>query len=215
MHESEKTGYQWHVIQFELILSDRDLEFELVQRLLRHDRKAWEEFVDSFQRLVVHRIRRTADECRFKLDESEVEDICAEVFSGLLSNEMSSLRRFQGKSKLGTWLSVIARRTCLRMLDRRPADRGIGTDSEYDLAFAEFSSAMEDPLSRMIREETRSEFECKLHDLRETDREILELFYNQEKSYREIGELMGISTNAVGPKLSRAQKRLRKILNQE
>ena len=48
--------------------------------------------------------------------------------------------------------------------------------------------------------------------LKQTDRLALVMYFDQKLSYAEIGRALGITENAVGPKLHRAQKRLRKLM---
>ncbi len=189
---------------------------ELVDRLIQRDGDAWREFVGQYLGLIKRRISATANECRFVLEPVEVEDIAADVFQSLLKNQMASLRNFQFVSSLSTWLSVIARRACLGFLSKRPRDRGQGIQysneetSLLDLQ-AETVASSEPDLKLIQKEEYAKIQEC-LAELRPGDRRLLKLYYAHELNYKQISQEMGISVNSVGPKIQRAQNRLRKMV---
>jgi RNA polymerase sigma factor (sigma-70 family) len=50
--------------------------------------------------------------------------------------------------------------------------------------------------------------------LLQADQDVLRLFYDERRPYEEIASLLGISINAVGPKLDRARRRLKLLLQQ-
>ncbi len=54
-----------------------------------------------------------------------------------------------------------------------------------------------------------------LQELVESDRQTLMLHTQEKMSYEEIGHALGISSNSVGPKLARARKRLKKLVEQK
>ena len=54
-----------------------------------------------------------------------------------------------------------------------------------------------------------------MEQLSESDRQILELFANEQLSYDQIAARMGIGLKAVGPRLTRARQRLKEQLSPE
>ena len=74
-------------------------------------------------------------------------------------------------------------------------------------------STKETPEDYLIDEERRTRLRCEIDLLSAQQRACLEL-RAQGLRYREIGEIMGISTSAVGEFLRRAVKRLREALNE-
>ena len=60
--------------------------------------------------------------------------------------------------------------------------------------------------------EERTQLQACMAQLKQTDRLALVMYFDQKLSYAEIGRALGITENAVGPKLHRAQKRLRKLM---
>ena len=85
----------------------------------------------------------------------------------------------------------------------------------HDSILAESSEASErdNPISIITTEETKLEIERAMMILPETDRKIIDLFFFEDKSYKQIAEEMVISKNSVGSQLNRAQRKIRKILD--
>ena len=179
-------------------------ERDLIRRLLLRHENAWKEFVHRFERLIFSQVGRTVHRLNMQVSNSEIEDICAIVFSQLLQDNMKSLRSFNGRSKLGTWLTVITRRASLRELVGK---RQQVLDESLQNTVA---GNQRDALSELIRNEDQDRLKTSMESLGNTDREILTLFYEQNMGYKEISAKLGISVNTVGPKLTRAHKRLRK-----
>ena len=69
--------------------------------------------MERYQAVVYSGARRTAQSCQILLEQSDLEDITAEVFASIVANDYAALRRFEGRSRLSTWLTVLARRHCL------------------------------------------------------------------------------------------------------
>lgn len=183
-------------------------ESDLVRRLIAGDAFAWRTFVDQFHRLVTARIAATARELRVTLRPSDGEDLTADVFSQLLARDCASLRDFQGRSTLSTWLSVIARRIALRKLlgaRREPANPLYAAPADRELA----AQPLDDPLVHMIRNENRRRLDEALAELSERQRELVRLHYLDGCSYREISQRLGMSINSIGPTLQRVQEKLR------
>jgi RNA polymerase sigma-70 factor (ECF subfamily) len=183
-------------------------ELELVRRLFAGDQRAWEEFVGRYQNLVWTCVRRTAERYRLNLSTADLEDTVAEVFAALLERDCSALRRFQGRCSLATWLIVISRRRCLRRVrKRRPRPMPL-PDGDASAVTTEAG----DPLVDLIRAEDQRFVRSAFDRLSATDRHVLEMHHHQKLGYAEISRELGISLNSVGPRIHRAQQRLRKLL---
>jgi RNA polymerase sigma-70 factor (ECF subfamily) len=184
-------------------------ELELVRRLVGGDQRAWGEFVTRFQRLVWTCIRRTSERYRLELSTADLEDTVADVFAALLERDCAALRRFEGRCSLATWLIVISRRRCQRRVRKRfhrpvPFTDGDGTAAKL--------AAEVDPLEDLIRREDQQLVRIAFDRLSPADRRVLELHHHQQLGYAEIGRELGIAMNSVGPRIHRAQQRLRKLL---
>jgi RNA polymerase sigma-70 factor, ECF subfamily len=190
--------------------TDAERESLLVRRLLARDESAWREFVLQYRALLISRIYAAAAELNCGVPSADsVEEICADVFTMLVSREMESLHQFSGRSRLSTWLSVIVRRTALRALTQarqRPSQPDTG---ELDLI------AQSDGSSAASLGFTQARIQKGMQKLSPDDRNLLEMFYEKQRSYEQIASAFHLSVNAVGPKLDRARKRLQKFLESE
>ncbi len=186
-------------------------EREFIQRLLQRDQRSWDEFLSRYNKLIVSRILAACRECGNSPRPDLVEECGAEVMAVLFQGDLSSLRQFKGRSKLSTWLAVIVRRTTLDVLrrQRKASEKICPNDSQFDIATVPDTlpeNALDDP----AREHKHLQ-DC-MAQLKDGDRRALELYFDQKLSYAEIGRQLCISENAVGPKLHRAQQRLKKIM---
>jgi predicted DNA-binding protein YlxM (UPF0122 family) len=68
-------------------------------------------------------------------------------------------------------------------------------------------------LADLIRREDILHLRHTLNRLSESDRRVLQLYYIENLAYAEISRRLSISVNTVGPKLHRAQQRLKRLLH--
>ena len=183
-------------------------DYGLVQRLVAGDAVAWKLFVQRFQRLVLARVLVAAREVNQPLVQADAEDLCAEVFSQLVTGNFAVLRRFEGRSTLSTWLCVVTRRIVLRKLSiaRREPSRPVQPMPPLDsLPGADGN----DPLAILIGGEDRALLATGMAQLGERQRQLACLFYIDGRSYREISEQLQIPMNSIGPTLARIHDKLR------
>lgn len=188
-----------------MVLSEIDRH--LLQRCLERKPRAWEDFVDRFLGLVVHVIHHSAQSRSIRLSEADRDDLCAEVFLGLVKDDFAVLRHFRGQCSLATYLTVIARRIVVRELLRR--NKGPATLSASAMGRAEGGNGRESSPERRI--EDREEVERLLVRLDEPDATVVRMYHLEGRSYQEIAAAVGLSANSIGPILSRARGRLRRI----
>ncbi len=184
-----------------------------MRRLTGGDRAAWVEFVERFSPVVTSRICQVLAQCGTGNPASECDDVVAEVFASLLANQMAALRGFQHRSSLATWLTIIAHRTSLRAASKQR--RAKTRDAHRANGFLQAETpAADNPLARLLAEESRSSVQEKLALLKAADRQVIELFHFENLGYREIAFRMGLAANSVGPRLHRAQQRLKRLLEE-
>jgi RNA polymerase sigma-70 factor (ECF subfamily) len=176
----------------------------LLQRCLRHEPGAWNDFVDRYLGLIYHVIHHTAHLRSVVLRPEDVEDLAAEVLLQVVANNYAVFRQFQGKSSLATYLTVIARRICVHELARRAAAvqlRSVGDGRGVP--------EPESPPARESGLDTVEEVQQLLAHLPRRARQVVRLYFLEGRSYEEISIELNIPVNSIGPILSRAKQALR------
>lgn len=175
----------------------------LMQLCLEHQPRAWESFVDRFLGLVVHVVNHTADSRGLSITPQDLEDLTADVFLTIVSDDYAVLRRFKGQSSLATYLTVVARRVVVREMLRRKLNAPADMHEAEEVA--DTHQPVEDRLSN------REEVERLMGELGGEEAKIVQLYHLEGKSYEEIGSTLGIPSNSVGPTLYRARAKLRRF----
>jgi RNA polymerase sigma-70 factor (ECF subfamily) len=188
-------------------LTDHDRR--LLERCLKRESSAWREFVDRFSGLFVHVIHHTAQARSVELAASDTDDLCAEVFLAILADDLGVLRRFKGESSLATYLTVIARRIVVREIISRRMAEAMGHVKPH-AANLEMAHA---DISEMNRIDNRELVQRMLDGLPESDANVIRQYHLEGRTYREIGENLGIPENSIGPTLSRAREKLRQTMS--
>lgn len=182
-----------------------NLDRDLLKRCLAHQPGAWNDFVDRFLGLIYHVVHHTAHLRSTPLRPEDLEDVAAEVLLQIVANDYAVLRQFKGKSSLATYLTVIARRSCVHELSRRFASP-IGPSAA---GHADLHEIEDEDVPRTPGLESLEEVEKLLSKLPSREREVVRLHYIEGRSYEEISTEMSIPVNTIGPILSRARKKLR------
>lgn len=122
--------------------------------------------------------------------------------------KLKTLRRPQ---HFGLWLAAIARNLCKHWL----------RDQSYRKRLVEDSQALreklglhqvDNPLSALEQEESANLLRAALNSLPVSDRELVVMFYFQNKSVESLAKAVGISEPATRKRLQRARARLRDTL---
>ena len=180
-------------------------EDQWIARLRNREADAWDRFLREFRELVHSVIRRTATRHHMKLQESDMDDLAADVFAAA----WKSLERFRHESRLSTWLTSITRRVVQRQLGRAWRAKVVRKDLEHTACT---DPASDQPLETLLAHESHERLEAAMGQLPPACREALVLHYQHRLSYRQISERLGMSINSVGPLLARGRSRLKKLL---
>ena len=180
-----------------------EIDRHLLERCLERKPKAWEDFVDRFMGLVVYTVNHTA-QCRsMRLSAADRDDLCGDVFLAIIKDDFALLRRFRAQSSLATYLTVVARRVVVRQMLQQKSIGRLGQAA----ANATPSPHME--LEKRISD--LEEVERLLGELEGEEAEIVRMYHLQGKSYQEISTAVGMPENSVGPLLSRAREKMRRV----
>jgi RNA polymerase sigma-70 factor (ECF subfamily) len=186
-----------------------DVDRQLIDRCLRHEQGAWTDFVDRYMGLIYHVIHHVAHARSLTLSEADTEDIAAEIFLGIVDDDYAVLRRFKGSSSLPTYLTVIARRICIKDVVKRHREAELGHVNAHRVMVAEEEGSGE--VEPVVKQD---EVEQMLKGLPERDAEVVRLYHLKFLNYRQIAKQLGIAENSVGPILARARKHLRRVAEQ-
>ena len=152
---------------------------------------------------------------RYLRDEADAQDAVMQVFEQLVDK----LRRHEVEN-FPAWLQTTARNHCLMTLRARqragPAAGGALVVHFPDAAGMESAAARhqadDDPAEAEQHEQQLQQLERTLAELPPGQRQCLELFYLEKKSYREVAALTGLDLNAVKSHLQNGKRNLRRHL---
>jgi len=114
---------------------------------------------------------------------------------------------FQGKSKFGTWMYRIAFNTAITNIRRSKKHPIVEA-----LSGAEQSIPDREDIDYM-NDDTNGLFKA-IAKLKDVEKAIV-MLYLEKKSYKEIGEIVGISEKNVSVKLVRSKDKLKKLMNSQ
>lgn len=169
---------------------------ELIAATGRGDHCAFEQLVHRYKDRIFN------FSCRYLGDRGAAEDVAQETFLRVFR----SADRFEPRGRVSTWMYAIAYHLCINELKRCALRRRLQEDLERA-----WPSGHHEPARRW---EIERDVAAALLQLPENQRAALVLKVNEELSYVEIGEVLGISTSGVEALLFRARKRLRQLLKE-
>jgi RNA polymerase sigma-70 factor (ECF subfamily) len=183
----------------------RDFDRQLLDRCLKHEAGSWIEFVDRYMGLIYHVIHHVSYARSVTLTQADVEDICAEIMLRIVDDDYAVLRRFKAQSSLPTYLTVVARRICVKELVKRQREASLGHSRAHRAAVD-----VEDLTEEVIEPIASAEdVEAMLQHLSDREAKVVRLYHLSFLNYRQIGKELGIPENSVGPILAKARRKLR------
>lgn len=186
-------------------LKKEQTDEELVLLALNGDQRYFEELVMRYEKKLFLYLRRLIGA------NDEAVDLLQNVFVKVFEH----LSDFDRERKFSSWLYRIAHNEAVNYLKkqsyRRLVDWETLVDSKDKLDIAD---ERETSLETQMRDEARIAVRKALNTLPKRDREILQLRYYLDKSYAEMSTILHIPENTVASKLSRAKKKLLRMLDE-
>ncbi|MBO6249620.1 MAG: RNA polymerase sigma factor [Bacteroidales bacterium] len=179
-----------------------EIEIQVIQRARDGDRKAVRDLYDRYSGYL-------ASVCsRFLTDGGDIKDVLQDSFVKIFS----SLDKFdyRGEGSLKAWMRQILVNECLKMMRRRRKSVPIQFEGELPDEVAE-DEVVDPPDAGEIPAKVIQEM---IRDLPEGYRTVLNLYALEDKSHKEISEMLGISENTSASKLFRARQLLAKKLKE-
>lgn len=185
-------------------------ERALLQRLRAGEERAFEEIVTA------HAGRMLAAARRILRSDEDAQDAVQDAFL----SAFKALERFEGESRLGTWLHRIAINAALMKLRAQKRRNELDVqallpnfdphDGHHRLAPRRWVASDEDPL---VVEETRAMVRARIDELPDGYRVALVLRDIEGLSNDELAARLGVTVNAAKIRVHRARQALRTLLD--
>ncbi len=140
---------------------------------------------------------------RFLFDHENIKDAVQDVFVKVYIN----IQGFDVSKKFSSWIYRIAHNDFVNIIRKNKKESY--TIFDMDMIFT-FTNE-DDLLGNIEKEEESKEIDAYLKEIRPKYREILTLFYFEEKDYQEISDILSIPISTVGVRLKRGREEVKKI----
>jgi len=181
-------------------MADREVDQQLVERVQRGDKHAFDLLVSKYQRKLGRLISR------FVKDPAEAEDVTQEAFI----KAYRALPGFRGESAFYTWLYRIGINTAKNHLlaNKRRPPTSTPLDSEDSESFEEASLLREvnTPENELMSKQVVDVVQTSLQQLPEDLRSALTLREIEGLSYEEIAAVMNCPIGTVRSRIFRARE---------
>jgi RNA polymerase sigma-70 factor, ECF subfamily len=135
--------------------------------------------------------------------------LAEEILQDVMLAAWENAHRFEARSKVKTWLLVIAR------------NRAINTYRKKRLPIIDINDAFNlqaddtNPMEAVVRKDRESSVREAIQKLPEIQREVLVLVFYHQLTGPEVAQVLNISEGTVKSRLHRAKEMLRRVLSQE
>jgi RNA polymerase sigma-70 factor (ECF subfamily) len=191
--------------------SKREREQEILEEFRQYGRT--DELVREYWNLVYFTARETLLFHKIPYTNDDIDDLRVEVFLQLFKNNCRRLKQYDASKglSLSGWIKLVANHTTLNEIKKR----GV-----LELGKQNFRMPI-DELREMLaynekdRIEAREELKITLEAMEKLparDREVLRLYFLECRSLEEIAESIGKSYGTASTIISRAKKKLRKLV---
>lgn len=172
------------------------IDEEIVALIQKGNKEKFREIVERYETKLFWYVKRLVNQ-----PGEEVEDLLQEVFL----NAYVNLQGFDTGKKFSSWIYRIAHNKAIDYFKKKKIKR------------VEIVEEMEADDKKLIEEleiekEERGKIRRLVADLELKYKEVIELFYFEEKNYEEISDILHIPTSNVGVLLNRAKKKLKEKL---
>ena len=181
-------------------MSDREVDQQLVERVQRGDKRAFDLLVTKYQRKLGRLLSR------FIRDPSEVEDVTQEAFI----KAYRALPNFRGDSAFYTWLYRIgintAKNHLVAMGRRAPTSTEMDAEEAENLESGDQLRDLNTPENQMMSRQVGDTVNQTLQELPEELRMALTLREIEGLSYEEIATAMQCPVGTVRSRIFRARE---------
>ncbi|AXT53285.1 RNA polymerase sigma factor [Aquimarina sp. BL5] len=170
-----------------------------IKQVLEGEVNTFSSLVERYQSLVYTIVFRMVR------NKEEAEEIAQDTFI----KAYKSLSKYRGEAKFSTWLYTIAYRKSLDAIKKNK--RFVATELIEEVSEGEVG-VVNDALSYLQDIERKEIISNSILKLPEEESAIITLYYFEEKSIKEIKEIVGLTEDNIKIKLYRSRKKLYSIL---
>jgi RNA polymerase sigma factor (sigma-70 family) len=170
---------------------------EIISLVLKGDHNAYALLVERYKSYVFTLT------LRFIKSREDAEEVSQDIFV----KAYRSLADFKGTAKFSTWLYTIVNTTCITFLRKKRLDiRSLDDEKTFEVADNQDSGFRANQVEQKSRLNMVNQAIALLSP---DDAEIITLFYKNEQSLEEIGQILGLEVNTAKVRLHRARTRLK------
>ncbi len=169
----------------------------LVSRIAEGDRRAFEQLFESYGERVFRYAHRLIS------DVTKAEEVTNDV----MLEVWKTAARFEGRSKVSTWILGITRHLALNAVRRKTLDT-IDVDAAPEISDEGLTTGAVEHDRKVLKDAVRDA----LGRLSTDHRDVIELTFFQGMSYGEIAEIVGCPENTVKTRMFHARKQLKGFL---
>jgi RNA polymerase sigma-70 factor (ECF subfamily) len=170
---------------------------EIISQVLQGDRNAYALLVERYKSYVYTLT------IRFTKSREDAEEVSQDIFV----KAYRALADFKGTAKFSTWLYTIVNTTCITFLRKKRLNiQSLDDERTFEIADSQDSGFRANQVEQKSRQNMVNEAIAMLNP---DDAEIITLFYKNEQSLEEIGQILGLEANTAKVRLHRARARLK------
>jgi RNA polymerase sigma-70 factor (ECF subfamily) len=170
---------------------------EIISEVLKGDHNAYALLVERYKSYVFTLT------LRFTKNREDAEEVSQDIFV----KAYRSLADFKGASKFSTWLYTIVNTTCITFLRKKRLEvQSLDDERTFEVADSQDSGFRANQVEQKSRQNMVNRAIAMLGP---DDAEIITLFYKNEQSLEEIGQILGLEVNTAKVRLHRARGRLK------
>lgn len=176
---------------------------QIVQKTLYENKEFFALLVERYEKKIIRYIRRMTS-----LSDNDLDDVLQEIFIKTYQN----LHDYDKQLAFSSWIYRIAHNT---IIDNYRKFKAKKRDFKLDIDDEVFKTIKGDSENQKVTENNfhKEYIQKALAQLKDKYREVIILYYFEQKSYREISDILKKPENTIATLLSRAKKQLRSEIN--
>lgn len=180
-------------------------EKALIEGLINIDDEAFHKLIDLYGNDILRL-------CYMRVSDMEkAEDLTQETLIAIFKY----IDKFKGKSSLKTWIYKIAINNCNKHQSKLSKEKAIVTYVDFSDKNETMITEKESEIDEYLKENNKEIIIEGLNKINNKYREAIYMFYYEELSVKDIGNILGKSENTIKTLLGRGRNELSKVLRKE